>query len=35
VVDPHIVTLVHQGVEHILDQRPRTGSGPNTVTLVR
>jgi DNA-binding transcriptional ArsR family regulator len=26
VVDPHIVTLVHQGVEHILDQRARTGS---------
>ena len=35
VVDPHIVTLVHQGVEHILDQRPRTGNGPDTVTLVR
>jgi DNA-binding transcriptional ArsR family regulator len=34
VVDPHIVTLVHQGVEHILDQRARQGSGRNPVTLV-
>ena len=27
VVDPHIVTLVHQGVEHILDQRAERGTG--------
>jgi DNA-binding transcriptional ArsR family regulator len=27
VVDPHIVTLVHQVVEHILDQRADSGGG--------
>jgi DNA-binding transcriptional ArsR family regulator len=26
VVDPHIVTLVQQGVEHVLDQQDGTGS---------
>ena len=31
VVDPHIVTLVHQAVEHVLDQRAERGSGRNTV----
>lgn len=34
VVDPHIVTLVHQGVAHILDQRGGTAGAPNPVTLV-
>jgi DNA-binding transcriptional ArsR family regulator len=29
VVDPHIVTLVHQGVEHILDQKTEATSGWN------
>jgi hypothetical protein len=32
VVDPHIVTLVHQAVEHILDQRAECGTGRNTVS---
>jgi DNA-binding transcriptional ArsR family regulator len=29
VVDPHIVTLVHQGVEHILDQETEAANGSN------
>lgn len=32
VVDPHIVTLVHQAVEHIFDQRTERGTGRNTVS---
>ena len=28
VVDPHIVTLVHQAVEHILDERAERGTRP-------
>lgn len=35
VVDPHIVTLVHQAVEHILDQRAEPGTGPDTSSDAR
>jgi DNA-binding transcriptional ArsR family regulator len=36
VVDPHIVTLVHQGVEHVLDERASrtpTSAGTSLVGL--
>jgi len=32
VVDPHIVTLVHQAVEHILDQRAEGRAGRDTAS---